>query len=156
MDKDLSGIIAVTMPGFGTTGKTYNNSLKLIQSLGVTCKTIPIADSVNCHFKDIGHDSTALDVTYENAQARMRTMILMDLANQTGGIVIGTGDLSEGALGWSTYNGDHMSMYAVNCSVPKTLVKHLVGYEAERLGGESKQVLIDILNTEISPELLPP
>jgi NAD+ synthase (glutamine-hydrolysing) len=156
LNKPLSDIIAVTMPGFGTTGKTYNNSLKLISALGATAKTIPIGDSVKQHFKDIDHDINALDVTYENAQARTRTLILMDLANQTGGMVIGTGDLSELALGWATYNGDHMSMYAVNCSVPKTLVKHLVRAEAEMLGGEAREVLIDILNTEISPELLPP
>jgi NAD+ synthase (glutamine-hydrolysing) len=156
LNKNLSDIIAVTMPGFGTTGKTFNNSLKLIKEVGATSKTIPIADSVNQHFKDIGHDSKVLDVTYENSQARMRTLILMDLANQHGGMVIGTGDLSELALGWATYNGDHMSMYAVNSSVPKTLVKHLVRAEAERLGSDIKNVLIDILNTEISPELLPP
>jgi NAD+ synthase (glutamine-hydrolysing) len=156
LNKPLTDIIAVTMPGFGTTGKTYNNSLKLISSLGATSKTISIADSVLQHFKDIGQDVNTYDVTYENAQARTRTLILMDLANKTGGIVIGTGDLSELALGWATYNGDHMSMYAVNCSVPKTLVKHLVGYEAARLQGEAEVVLNDILNTEISPELLPP
>ena len=156
MDKPASDIIAVTMPGFGTTGKTYNNSLKLIKCLGATAKTIDITGSVLKHFEDIGHDPDALDVTYENAQARTRTLILMDLANKTGGLVIGTGDLSELALGWATYNGDHMSMYAVNCSVPKTLVKHLVRYEASNLGGEAEEVLCDILNTEISPELLPP
>lgn len=156
LGKSFADIIAVTMPGFGTTGKTKNNSLRLIEAMGVTAKIIPIADSVSQHFKDIGHDSEIHDVTYENAQARMRTMILMDLANKTGGMVIGTGDLSELALGWATYNGDHMSMYSVNSSVPKTLVKHLIGYEAERLGGEIESVLKDILNTEISPELLPP
>ncbi len=154
--KDLNQIIAVTMPGFGTSGKTKDNSLKLIESLGVTGKIIPITESVTQHFKDIGHDVNAYDVTYENAQARMRTLILMDLANQTGGLVIGTGDMSELALGWATYNGDHMSMYGVNCSVPKTLVKYLVRYEAERLGGECERILKDILNTDISPELLPP
>ncbi len=154
--KDCKDIIAVTMPGFGTTGKTKNNSLKLIETLGVSCKTIPIIDSVNQHFKDIGHDTDKLDVTYENAQARMRTLILMDIANQTGGIVIGTGDLSELALGWATYNGDHISMYGVNCSVPKTLVQYLIQSEAERFGGECGKILEDILNTEISPELLPP
>lgn len=156
LGKDTKEIIAVTMPGFGTTGKTKNNSLKLIGALGVTEKIIPIVDSVKAHFKDIGHDLDCLDATYENAQARMRTLILMDLANKTGGLVIGTGDLSELALGWATYNGDHMSMYGVNSSVPKTLVKHLIGCEAERLGGECKQILCDILDTEISPELLPP
>ena len=154
--RPLSNVIAVTMPGFGTTGRTYNNSLRLIGCLGATAKSIDITESVMRHFEDIGHDPAVLDVTYENAQARMRTMILMDLANKTGGLVIGTGDLSELALGWATYNGDHMSMYAVNCSVPKTLVKHLVAYEAANLGGEAQNVLNDILNTEISPELLPP
>lgn len=153
---DKKNIVAVTMPGFGTTGKTLGNSLSLIENMGATCKKIPIGDSVLQHFKDIEHDPAMHDVTYENAQARMRTMILMDIANKTGGMVIGTGDLSELALGWATYNGDHMSMYAVNSSVPKTLVKYLIGYEAERLGGECKKILTEILNTEISPELLPP
>ncbi len=156
LKKDTKDIICVSMPGFGTTGKTKNNSSELISALGATAKVIPITDSVLRHFKDIGHDKDELDVTYENAQARTRTLILMDLANKTGGMVIGTGDLSELALGWATYNGDHMSMYGVNCSVPKTLVKHLVKYEADRLGGQAKTVLYDILNTEISPELLPP
>lgn len=154
--KPASDIIAITMPGFGTTGKTYNNSLKLIESVGATAKTISISNTVLQHFKDIGHDPENTDVTYENAQARIRTLILMDMANQTGGLVIGTGDLSELALGWATYNGDHMSMYAVNCSVPKTLVKHLVRYEAKRMGGACEEVLSDVLGTEISPELLPP
>jgi NAD+ synthase (glutamine-hydrolysing) len=156
LNKPLKNVIAITMPGFGTTSRTKNNSLKLIELLGATAKVIPISQSVLQHFKDIGHDPEVLDVTYENSQARMRTMILMDVANKTGGMVIGTGDLSELALGWATYNGDHMSMYGVNCSIPKTLVKHLIAFEAERLGGECKKVLTDILNTEISPELLPP
>ena len=156
MGKDAKDIIAVTMPGFGTTDKTKNNSVKLIEALGATCKIVPIADSVNLHFNDIGHDKDKYDVTYENAQARMRTLILMDIANQTGGLVIGTGDLSELALGWATYNGDHMSMYGVNSSVPKTLVKHLIAYEAERLKDVCGDILKDILDTEISPELLPP
>ncbi len=156
LGKSLKDIIAVTMPGFGTTPRTMNNSLKLIELIGATSKTIPIADSVNQHFKDICHDPDSHDATYENAQARMRTMILMDVANMTGGMVIGTGDLSELALGWATYNGDHMSMYGVNASVPKTLVKCLVYAEADKLGGELKDVLYDILGTEISPELLPP
>ncbi len=151
-----SGIVCITMPGFGTTGQTFENSKKLVHSLGCTLKTIPIAESVNNHFKDIGHDPEVRDITYENSQARIRTLILMNTANQEGGLVIGTGDLSELALGWATYNGDHMSMYAVNSSVPKTLVKHLVGYEANRIGGETLKVLEDILATEISPELLPP
>ncbi|MDE6105168.1 MAG: NAD(+) synthase, partial [Clostridia bacterium] len=156
LGKNLKDIVAVTMPCFGTTEKTKNNSLKLIESLGVTAKIVPISDSVLQHFKDIGQDENKHDTTYENAQARMRTLVLMDIANQTNGLVIGTGDLSELALGWATYNGDHMSMYGVNCSVPKTLVKHLIDFEAERLGGECGKVLKDILNTEISPELLPP
>lgn len=156
LGRNAKDIIAVTMPGFGTTAKTKGNSLKLAEALGATVKTIPISDSVNRHFKDIDHDPENRNVAYENAQARMRTMILMDIANDNGGLVIGTGDLSELALGWATYNGDHMSMYGVNSSVPKTLVKHLVAYEAEKLGGEVKKILISILETEISPELLPP
>lgn len=156
LGKPVSDIIAVTMPGFGTTSRTKNNSVKLVNALGATLKTVPISKTVTSHFKDIDHDPENRNVTYENAQARMRTLTLMDIANETGGIVIGTGDLSELALGWATYNGDHMSMYGVNCSVPKTLVKHLVAFEAERLGGVAEKVLKDILNTEISPELLPP
>ena len=156
LNKDLKDIIAVTMPCFGTTKKTKNNSLKLIQALGATAKTIPLSESVKRHFKDIGHDPDVRNATYENAQARMRTLVLMDIANETDGLVIGTGDLSELALGWATYNGDHMSMYGVNSSVPKTLVKLLVAYEAEKLGGACEKILKDILNTEISPELLPP
>lgn len=156
LGKDLKDIIAVTMPGFGTTEKTKASSLMLIESLGVTGRMISITDSVLQHFKDIEQDTDKHDVTYENAQARMRTLILMDIANQTSGLVVGTGDLSELALGWATYNGDHMSMYGVNCSVPKTLVKYLIEYEAERLGGECGNVLKNIVNTEISPELLPP
>ncbi len=149
-------IIAITMPGFGTTENTKNNSLKLIRELGCTERVVPIGESVLKHFEDIGHNPEVRDTTYENAQARMRTLVLMDIANETGGIVIGTGDLSELALGWATYNGDHMSMYGVNSSVPKTLVKHLIAFEAEKLGNEIKKILEDILNTEISPELLPP
>lgn len=149
-------IVAVTMPGFGTTAGTKYNSLKLIKELGCTERVIPIGNSVLKHFEDIGHDPEKHDTTYENAQARMRTLVLMDIANETGGIVIGTGDLSELALGWATYNGDHMSMYGVNSSVPKTLVKHLIAFEAKRLGNKIQKILEDILNTEISPELLPP
>lgn len=156
LGRDLKDIIAVTMPCFGTTDKTYNNSLALMRALGVTFKTVNIADSVRAHFKDIGHDEGVKNAAYENAQARMRTMVLMDIANDAGGLVVGTGDLSELALGWATYNGDHMSMYGVNASVPKTLVKYLISYEAERLDGQLKETLEDILNTEISPELLPP
>lgn len=156
LGKPLKDIIAVTMPGFGTTTGTKSNSLKLIEALSVTGRTIPIGKTVKSHFSDIGHNPEVKDVTYENAQARMRTLILMDIANSCGGLVIGTGDLSELALGWATYNGDHMSMYGVNCSVPKTLVKYLVKHEAENLRGTAEKVLNSILATEISPELLPP
>ncbi|MDE6685629.1 MAG: NAD(+) synthase, partial [Duncaniella sp.] len=127
---DRKGIVGITMPGFGTTDRTHNNATALMQQLGVTSMEIPIAASVNQHFSDIGHDPSVHDVTYENCQARERTQILMDMSNRLGGIVLGTGDLSELALGWATYNGDHMSMYGVNAGVPKTLVKHLVGYYA--------------------------
>lgn len=156
LGKDSKDIIAITMPGFGTTGKTLKSSVDLAKALGVTLRKTDITASVSKHFEDIGHDPGVLDVTYENAQARMRTMILMDIANKTGGLVIGTGDLSELALGWATYNGDHMSMYAVNSGVPKTLVKHLIKFEADRLGGDAGKTLEVILSTEISPELLPP
>lgn len=156
LKKDRKDIIAVTIPCFGTTSKTYNNSLRLMQALGVTARVVPIADTVRAHFRDIGHDEEIKNAAYENAQARMRTLVLMDIANDSGGIVVGTGDLSELALGWATYNGDHMSMYGVNASVPKTLVKYLIRSEAKRLGGEAEKVLSDILETEISPELLPP
>lgn len=155
LNKDLKDIIAVTMPGFGSTNKTKNNAIKLIETLGVTCKTIPITKSSEQHFQDIGQEKCKYDTTFENAQARIRTLILMDLANKYNGLVIGTGDLSELALGWATYNGDHMSMYSVNCSVPKTLVKELVKSEGARFGGEVKKILDSILQTEISPELLP-
>lgn len=149
-------IIGVTMPGFGTTDRTYRNAITLMGSLGVTIREISIADAVEQHFKDIGHDISVHDVTYENAQARERTQILMDLSNELGGIVVGTGDLSELALGWATYNGDHMSMYGVNASVPKTLIQHMVRYVAE--GGvdeKSRVTLLDIVDTPISPELTP-
>ena len=150
-------IKAVTMPGFGTTDRTYDNAVKLIHSLGADFAEISIKEAVTVHFQDIGHDSSVHDVTYENSQARERTQILMDLANKTGGMVIGTGDLSELALGWATYNGDHMSMYAVNSSVPKTLVRHLVRYYADTCGDkELEAVLLDVLDTPVSPELLPP
>ncbi|MGN1234388.1 MAG: NAD(+) synthase [Christensenellaceae bacterium] len=156
LKKDRKDVVAVTMPGFGTTGKTKNNAIRLVEELGASVRTVSIVDAVNQHFQDIGHDPAVHDVTYENAQARMRTLILMDIANETGGLVIGTGDLSELALGWATYNGDHMSMYSVNASVPKTLVKFLIAYEAKRLTPAAMEILTDILNTEISPELLPP
>lgn len=150
------GITAVTMPGFGTTGRTYNNAMTLMKSLGVTIREISIVPAVRRHFADIGHDETVRDVTYENSQARERTQILMDIANQTGGMVLGTGDLSELALGWATYNGDHMSMYGVNSGVPKTLVGYLVRWFADRATDEGqRQSLVDIISTPISPELIP-
>jgi len=149
-------IVGVTMPGFGTTGRTYNNALALMRSLGVTIREINITDAVNQHFKDILHDPEQTDTTYENSQARERTQILMDIANQINGLVIGTGDLSELALGWATYNGDHMSMYGVNAGVPKTLVRYLVKWAAGSLdNGDSQRTLVDILDTPVSPELLP-
>lgn len=150
-------IVAVTMPGFGTTDRTYNNAVAMIKSLGATFKEVPIAKAVMQHFADIDHDASIHDVTYENSQARERTQILMDIANQANGFVIGTGDLSELALGWATYNGDHMSMYAVNASVPKTLVRHLVRHYADTSADEVLAgVLYDVLDTPVSPELLPP
>lgn len=155
--RDHKGITAVTMPGFGTTDRTYDNAVKLIQSLGAEFVEVDICQSVNVHFSDIGQDPSVHDVTYENSQARERTQILMDIANKKNALVIGTGDLSELALGWATYNGDHMSMYAVNASVPKTLVRHLVRYYADTC--EDKQLsdtLYDVLDTPVSPELLPP
>ena len=154
---DRKGIIAVTMPCFGTTDRTYQNACKMSLKLGATLREVPIADAVMQHFHDIGHDPEDHSVTYENSQARERTQVLMDVANQTGGIVIGTGDMSELALGWATYNGDHMSMYGVNASVPKTLVRHLVHYYADTCEDEElKAVLYDVLDTPVSPELLPP
>ena len=144
------------MPGFGTTGRTYRNAVALMQALGITLREISIREACELHFRDIGHDVAVQDVTYENSQARERTQILMDIANQTGGLVIGTGDLSELALGWATYNGDHMSMYGVSTSIPKTLVKYLVQWVAENeLTGEARDTLLDIVNTPISPELIP-
>ena len=153
---DRSGIHTITMPCFGTTDRTYNNACLLAKTYGTTLTEINISQSVMQHFSDIGQSHDVLDVTYENSQARERTQILMDKANQLGGIIIGTGDLSELALGWATYSGDHMSMYAVNSSIPKTLVRWLVNYESEISEGELKQVLSDILDTPVSPELLPP
>ena len=150
-------ILSVTMPCFGTTDRTYQNACQLTRCLGATLKEVDIKEAVTIHFRDIGQNMENHDVTYENGQARERTQILMDLANQTGGMVIGTGDLSELALGWATYNGDHMSMYAVNSSVPKTLVRHLVRYYADTCGEEElERILLDILDTPVSPELLPP
>ncbi len=151
-----TGIVAVTMPGFGTTARTRGNAERLIEGLGAELRVIPISDAVRGHFRDIGHDENQHDVTYENAQARERTQILMDVANQTGGFVVGTGDLSELALGWLTYNGDHMSMYHVNAGVPKTLVRYLVAWAAEaEFSGPTSEVLRDICATPITPELLP-
>ncbi len=150
------GIHGITMPGFGTTDRTYNNAMSLMQSLGVSIREISISESVKRHFSDIGHDINVHDVTYENSQARERTQILMDLSNQLGGLVIGTGDLSELALGWATYNGDHMSMYGVNVSIPKTLIRHLVSYVASTgVDEKSRATLLDIIDTPISPELIP-
>lgn len=157
LNRDHKDIVAVTMPGFGTTDRTYDNAVSLIKSLGATFREVSIVDSVRTHFRDIGQDEAVHDVTYENGQARERTQILMDIANKSGGMVIGTGDMSELALGWATYNGDHMSMYGVNASVPKTLVRHLVRYYADTCGDETLQkVLYDVLDTPVSPELLPP
>ncbi len=154
------GIIGVTMPGFGTTDRTYDNAITLMRGLGVTIREVPIAAAVNQHFSDIGHDPSVRDITYENSQARERTQILMDIANQTGGIVLGTGDLSELALGWATYNGDHISMYGVNAGVPKTLVRYLVEWFASRAKADGDDTvaatLADIIDTPVSPELLPP
>ena len=158
LDRPMTDIIAVTMPCFGTTDRTKNNAVILAEKLGTTLKTVDISASVRSHFKDIGHDMEDHSVTFENGQARERTQVLMDIANKNGGLVIGTGDLSELALGWCTYNGDHMSMYAVNCTIPKTLVRHLVGYLARdnaEKDRELKDVLEDILDTPVSPELLP-
>ena len=151
-----AGVHAVSMPGFGTTRRTKGNAEKLAECLGVDFREIPIGEAVRQHFEAIGHDPSVTDVTYENSQARERTQILMDLAGELSGFVVGTGDLSELALGWATYNADHMSMYGVNASVPKTLVRHLVRYAAGLLGGEAEAVLLDILDTPVSPELLPP
>ncbi len=153
---DRTGIVCVTMPCFGTTNRTYDNAVGLAKSLGTVLREIPIKDAVLQHFEDIGHDLENHDVTYENSQARERTQILMDVANQVNGMVIGTGDLSELALGWATYNGDHMSMYGVNASVPKTLVRYLVQYYADTSDETLRQVLYDVLDTPVSPELLPP
>ncbi len=157
LERPRTDIIAVTMPCFGTTKRTRTNAEILCESLGVTLKTIDITEAVNVHFKDIGHDDKILDVVYENSQARERTQILMDISNQNNGLVVGTGDLSELALGWATYNGDHMSMYGVNAGVPKTLVRHIIKYYADIVTDEKlKSSLYDVLDTPVSPELLPP
>ncbi|MDD3946893.1 MAG: NAD(+) synthase [Clostridia bacterium] len=153
--KDANSVLGVTMPCFGTTNRTLTNAQRLMTALGTGSQKVEIGDAVKDHLNKIGHTGQ-MDVTFENAQARERTQVLMDIANLTNGLVVGTGDLSELALGWATYNGDHMSMYGVNASVPKTLVKYLIRYEALKAGGELKEVLLDILDTPISPELLPP
>ena len=152
LDLSRKGIIGITMPGFGTTDRTHNNAVKLMQTLGITIREISIAKAVTQHFKDIEHDMEVHDITYENSQARERTQILMDVANKENAIVIGTGDLSELALGWATYNGDHMSMYGVNAGVPKTLIRYLVTYVSSEMATET---LLDIVDTPISPELIP-
>ncbi len=157
MGLDRKGIVALTMPGFGTTERTRGNAEELAELLGVELRIVPINAAVEQHFADIDHDASVHDITYENSQARERTQILMDVANQVNGLVIGTGDLSELALGWCTYNGDHMSMYAVNCGVPKTLVRYLVSWcAAEEFSGRTSEVLGDVCATPVSPELLPP
>lgn len=153
---DTKNVIGITMPGFGTTDRTYTNAINLMKSLGVTIREISIRDAAIQHMKDIGHDINVHDITYENTQARERTQILMDMANKHDALLVGTGDLSEMALGWCTYNGDHMSMYAVNASVPKTLVSHLVRTVAGISSETTREILLDILDTPISPELLPP
>lgn len=156
LKRSRKGIVGVTMPGFGTTGRTYNNAMEMMRSLGITVKEVSIVDAVTQHFEDINHDISVHDVTYENSQARERTQVLMDMANKLNGMVVGTGDLSELALGWATYNGDHMSMYGVNASVPKTLIRYLVNYVAQReVDDQSAQTLQDIIDTPISPELIP-
>lgn len=156
LNRPVTDIVAVTMPCFGTTARTKGNAELLAEKVGVQLRTIDIAKAVEVHFEDLGHDPKALDVVFENSQARERTQLLMDIANQTDGIVIGTGDLSELALGWATYNGDHMSMYGVNASIPKTLIRHLVRYEADLTTDDAlRHVLLDVLDTPVSPELLP-
>ena len=157
LDRPMTDIQAVTMPCFGTTQRTKSNAQLLAERIGTSFRTVDIGEAVRVHFRDIGQSMEDLSVTFENGQARERTQVLMDLANQSGGLVIGTGDLSELALGWATYNGDHMSMYGVNASVPKTLVRHLVRYYADTCGEkELADVLYDVLDTPVSPELLPP
>lgn len=155
LGRPRADVVAVTMPGFGTTGRTYENAVSLARLLGVTLREVNIGDAVRLHFKDIGHDENNFDVVYENCQARERTQVLMDIANQSGGLVVGTGDLSELALGWATYNGDHMSMYSVNVSIPKTLVRYLIAHEAEKSEDALRALLDDVLDTPVSPELLP-
>ncbi len=155
LGRDHEGVLAITMPGFGTSERTYSNAVALCRALKTDFREIDIVEACRRHFADIGHDPDVHDVTYENVQARERTQVLMDIANKEGGLVIGTGDLSEIALGWCTYSGDHMSMYAVNCSVPKTLIRYLIGWVAENCGDPVRKLLHDILDTPVTPELLP-
>lgn len=155
LGKPASAVLGVTMPGFGTTDRTYRNALDLMEALGVTRREISIADACVQHMADIDHDPSVHDITYENTQARERTQILFDLANKEGCLLVGTGDLSELAMGWCTYNGDHMSMYGVNASVPKTLVRYLVDYVAGELGGRTEEILRDVLDTPVSPGCCP-
>ena len=156
LKRPTTDILGITMPCFGTSERTLNNSIKLIEAIGATAKKIDITAAVTQHLLDIEHPDGKTDVTYENAQARERTQVLMDVANSCNGLVIGTGDMSELALGWCTYNGDHMSMYGVNSSVPKTLVKAIIRYVANNSDKQLKAVLLDVLDTPVSPELLPP
>ena len=155
LNRPAKDILALTMPGFGTTGRTRGNAERMAEELGAELRTVEIRDACLQHFKDIGHDPEKMDVTYENTQARERTQILMDVANREHGLVVGTGDLSEIALGWCTYNADHMSMYGVNCGVPKTLVRHIVSWYAEKADGRLGEILRDVVATPVSPELLP-
>ncbi|MDD5697243.1 MAG: NAD(+) synthase [Victivallaceae bacterium] len=155
LNRPMYDIMAVTMPGFGTTDRTYNNAVEMIKLIGAEFQEINITDACLLHFKDIDHDPEVHDITYENVQARERTQLLMDIANRERGLLVGTGDLSEIALGWSTYNGDHMSMYAINCSIPKTLVRYLINWVAENSEAKLRSILEDIINTPVSPELLP-
>jgi NAD+ synthase (glutamine-hydrolysing) len=155
LDLPTENIITVTMPGFGTTDRTLDNAVEICDLIGADLRKIDITEAAKLHFSDIGHDPAVLDVTYENVQARERTQILMDIANRERGILVGTGDLSEIALGWSTYNGDHMSMYAVNCGVPKTLIRYLISWVADNSDEKSRRVLLDVIDTPVSPELLP-
>ncbi|MBR6508752.1 MAG: NAD(+) synthase, partial [Paludibacteraceae bacterium] len=153
---DRSQILGVTMPGFGTSGRTYQNALDLMEQLGITIHEVPIREMATQHLHDIGHDLETHDITYENAQARIRTLVLMDMANKYNGLVLGTGDMSELALGWCTYSGDQMSMYGVNAGIPKTLVRFMVRYLANNLfNDETRRILLDIVDTPVSPELLP-
>ena len=155
LKRPADDVIAVTMPGFGTTGRTYNNAVGLCHELGTELREISIKEACLEHFRNIGHDPEEHNVVYENSQARERTQILLDIANKVGGIAIGTGDLSESAMGWCTYNGDHISMYSVNCSVPKTLIRYVIGWVGDNSTAQVRAILQDIIDTPVSPELLP-